>query len=195
MAMQKAPGKSFLKITGIFYIIIGVLSGISALLVRFIYLGTIDEVIPRINRYLYVTAKDALSIWKLTPVNSVLAVLERLKIKLPESDTISISYFADRLPKAPMSDWYALFLRNSISLTFSGILLTFVAVIISIFIIFIGIMSLRYCEPSKRSKLLVIFALINLVMMIISTILVFSFFSFLGCVIAVLYLVRSVRKL
>jgi len=72
--------------------------------------------------------------------------------------------------------------------------LTWLAVIIGIFVIFIGIIALRYCEPVKRSKLLVIFAMINLAMMVTSTIIFVSFFSVLGCIIAVLFLVGAFKN-
>ena len=186
ISIPVVPGKNFLRVTGTFYIIAGGVSIISALLVRFIYLGRIiNEVVPPLNGYLYTTALDVLPIWRLTAVNSVFAILEQVHFINPKIEPISA--LASRLPGMPMHDHYASYLRYPSWWFAEGIVLTFVAVIIGIFIVFMGIMAVKYCESSKRTKLLVILAMINFAAMLTSTIFLVSFFSVLGCVIAALY--------
>ena len=174
-----APGQNFLKLTGIFYIILGGITTMTALLVRFTY-----------------AVPFWLPTWRFSAVNIVFYALER-------------AYFPRfRFLEGAPGDlyeesayrWYAVFLKFPINFEFWGIttiwgfVLTFVAVIIGIFILFIGIIAVKYCATLKRTKLLVIFALINLGIMIISTVLLVSLFAVLGCVIAVLYFVGVLKN-
>jgi hypothetical protein len=182
MAIPKAPGQNLLKATGIFYTVAGGVSIISALLVS-----------PIVSLfYISNTAQRVLPAWGLTALNTVLAMLERLHIIVPELS--SISSRISRVPEIPLYIHYAGKLVLPISFTVSSIILSFVAVIIGIFVAFTGIIAVKYCDTLNRTKVLIIFALINLGMMITSTIFLVSFFSVVGCVIAVLYFVGVLQN-
>ena len=183
MSMPTAPGKNFLKATGIFYTIAGGLSVISALILWVISLMPSTGYNP-----VYAVANNVLPTWRLTAVNRVFAVLNRV---YPRFEPVDISAVVVRPPDQPMDKWYSIVVGYKIS---GGIALTCAAVIVGIFIVFIGITAVKYCATLNRAKLLVIFALINLVIMVISTILLVSIFSVLGCVIAVLFLAGAYKN-
>ena len=175
MKMPTAPGRGFLKITGIFYTIAGGISIISALILWIITLLPSDGYNP-----VYVAACNVLPTWRLTAVNSVFAVLNQV---FPRFEPVDISAVTVRAVDFPMEQWYPIVIWYKLG----GILLTTLSVIIGIFIVFIGITAVKYCATLKRTKLSVILALINLGIMTLSTIFLVSVFSVLGCIIAVLY--------
>ena len=171
MSMPKVPGRDFLKITGIFYTISGRISIISAIIFRFI---TVTDS----TRSIYIMANDyGFQVWKLLPVNSVFAILEKL---------YSVSAWLKDVQTR--SDFWTINKALGMYLTYNdGILFTLLTIIIGIFIVFIGIIAVKHCATLKHTKPLVIFALINLSIMVISTIFFVSFLSVLGCFIAGLY--------
>ena len=171
MSMPTAPGRGFLKITGIFYAIAGGISIISAIIFRFI--DVTDS-----TRSIYLMANDyGFQVWKTTAVNSVFAILEKL---------YSVSAWLKDVQTR--SDFWTINKALGMYLSYNdGILFTLLAIIVGIFIVFIGIAAIKYCATLKHAKLLLIFALINLGIMAVSAILFVSFFSILGCVISGLY--------
>ena len=182
MSMPKAPGQNILKIVGFFYIVTGVVSLISALIVRFSS-GTS-----------WVGWMNMLTTWRLTAVNSAFAMLERLHFYglTPLSDMRAM------FPEVKWYKWYAVRIGLPIG-TSKGMDWNLVAVIISIFVIgvfivFIGIIAAKHCDTLKHTKFLMICALINLVMMAGSTVIIFSFLSLVGCVIAFIFFVGAFKN-
>jgi hypothetical protein len=202
-AIPTAPGQNFLRVTGIFYIVASILIIFSALTIRYVDLGklernedgsvTVVREITRFNSFMNRSASDVMPVWNLTAVNSVLVVFEQFHIIAPDLLNRSISNFVKEFD-IERTILYAICLRGSVSKTIWSVILTFIAVIIGIFIGVMGITAVKYCATLKRTKLLLICALINLGMMAVSTVFLVSFLSLLGCVIAVLYFAGAFKN-
>jgi hypothetical protein len=178
ISIQTAPGQNFLKLTGILYVILGGITAISALMARFTFGG-----------HFWLPA------WRFSAVNIVFYALEKVYMPICASEPLIMDFYEEFVYQ-----WYAGLLRFPIIFehwgmaAIGGIVSTFIAVIMGIFIVFMGITAVKYCATLKRTKLLFIFGLIHLGIMIISTILLFSLFAVLGCVIAVLYFMGAFKN-
>jgi len=181
MKIPIAPGKDFLKATGFFYIAAGGLSIMIALVVRFAPITSMSLMVA-----------EMLPMWKFTAVNNAFVLLERFHLFVPGVNSLSNLRAAH--PNWPEAWQYQMYLSFPIDITVWSTVIAFVAVFIGMAIVFMGIMAVRQCEPSKHTKLLVIFALVNFAMMAISTVLFVSFFAVLGCVIAVFYFVGAFKN-
>ena len=193
-AIPTAPGQFFLKLTGIFYIAAGIVIILSAVVHRYIDLGELvreNDIVTvvrnpsRFSSFLYNSAVDIMPVWNFTAANGVIAVFERFHLIAPDIQLYSISYFVSENP-VNRGVMYSVILRWSADITIWGIILTYIAVITGIFVLFTGIIAVKYCDSLKRAKMLMIFALINLGIMVFSTISAVSFFAVLGCGIAAL---------
>ena len=195
MAIPTAPGKNFLRATGIFYILTGGLSIVISLVVRYSPSG--DG-----YNWLYATAIQGLPIWSLTIVNGVMLIYELLF-------SISAMGIFPTLHNAFVVYMYPLH-RHAAELLEKGVVVsrdtgagifTWLVVVLGIVILLMGIIATKYCDTLKHTKLLAIFSLTNLIIMTTSTIIGFFIFPFLvfflsllGCGIAVLYFVGAFKN-
>jgi len=67
-------------------------------------------------------------------------------------------------------------------------------IIISILLLFMGLMTVKYCDYLKKAKRLMIFAVVNLVIMIVNIIVALSFGAVLGILIALIYIAGAYRN-
>jgi len=67
-------------------------------------------------------------------------------------------------------------------------------VVVSILLLFMGLMTVKYCDYLKKAKRLMIFAGINIFIMLINLVFNLSFGAVLGTVIAVVYFIGAFRN-